>query len=55
MNDLENDMKHLNLDNEHKNEIIKGVAHLIDLQVIKNYQLFPNNYIAYDLLNNTNK
>jgi len=41
--------------NKNKNEIIKGVANLIDLQIIKNYQLFPSNYIAFDLLNNTNK
>lgn len=41
--------------NTNKNEIIKGVGNLIDFQIIKNYQLFPNNYIAYDLLNNTNK
>ena len=38
-----------------KNEIIKGVANLIDNQIIKNYLLFPNNYISYDLLNNSNK
>jgi 1-acyl-sn-glycerol-3-phosphate acyltransferase len=41
--------------NKNKNEVIKGIADLIDFQIINNYKLFPNNYIAFDLLNNSDK
>jgi 1-acyl-sn-glycerol-3-phosphate acyltransferase len=36
-----------------KNESVKALAELIDAIIIKNYKLFPFNYIAYDLLNQT--
>lgn len=36
-----------------KNNIHLRVAQFIDEQVYMNYQLFPNNYWAYDRLNNT--
>ncbi|MCL2413341.1 MAG: 1-acyl-sn-glycerol-3-phosphate acyltransferase [Bacteroidales bacterium] len=35
--------------------IFKGVAKLIDDEIINNYKLFDTNYIAYDLLNHTDK
>jgi len=35
--------------------IFKGVARLIDDEIINNYNLFDTNYIAYDLLNRTDK
>ncbi len=38
---------------KNKNEQIKQVALLIDKQIYENYKLWPNNYIAYDLLNNS--
>jgi len=34
---------------EHKNETITRVRHLIDDQIIDGYKLWPTNYIAYDL------
>ncbi|MFN4123589.1 MAG: 1-acyl-sn-glycerol-3-phosphate acyltransferase [Flavobacteriales bacterium] len=33
-----------------KNDLMKEVATLIDKEIIANYKLFPNNYIAYDLI-----
>jgi 1-acyl-sn-glycerol-3-phosphate acyltransferase len=36
------------------NEKIQYICSLIDKQMYKNYRLWPNNYIAYDTLNNSN-
>ncbi|MEO6902596.1 MAG: glycerol acyltransferase [Bacteroidia bacterium] len=41
------------LDND--NDKIKKLATLIDQKIIQNYKLWPVNYIAADLINNTNK
>jgi len=37
------------------NAIFKGIAKLIDDEINSNYKLFDNNYIAFDLLNRTDK
>ena len=36
------------------NEYHKLVAQLIDRRIISSYRLWPNNYIAYDMLTDTN-
>jgi 1-acyl-sn-glycerol-3-phosphate acyltransferase len=36
-------------------EVFKGVAKLMDDEIINGYKLFDTNYIAYDLLNRTEK
>jgi len=41
--------------NINENEQIKLVASTIDEQIYSNYQLWPNNYIAYDLLCEVNQ
>jgi hypothetical protein len=45
----------LEIDNTgiNNNEFINMVAELIDKQIYNNYWLWPSNYLAYDLLNNT--
>ncbi len=35
---------------EHKNQQVKQLAEIIDRQIYRNYKLWPNNYIAYDML-----
>ena len=46
----------LNVDKEPNNGAkIDALVKLIDNKIHKNYKLFPNNYIAYDLLYSTNK
>ncbi len=35
---------------EQKNQQVKQLAELIDRQIYSNYKLWPNNYIAYDML-----
>jgi len=37
------------------NEKVKRIAEFIDNQIYKNYRLWPNNYIAADVLNKTEK
>lgn len=37
-----------------RNEVIKNIATIIDNEIHANYQLWPTNYIAYDLLENDN-
>jgi len=37
------------------NNKVKKLGEIIDSQIYKNYFLFPNNYIAYDLLKNSDK
>jgi len=37
------------------NEKIHHICSLIDKQIYRNYRLWPNNHIAYDMLNNCNR
>lgn len=38
---------------KNRNELLKKVAEVIDKEIHINYHLWPNNYVAFDLLNNT--
>ncbi|MEX1189506.1 MAG: 1-acyl-sn-glycerol-3-phosphate acyltransferase [Bacteroidia bacterium] len=38
-----------------KNESVKNLAEIIDQVIISNYKLFPFNFVAYDMLNKTNR
>lgn len=38
-----------------KNDLLQEIAKMIDQQIHKNYKLWPSNYYAYDLQNNTNQ
>lgn len=40
---------------EQKNELVQQLAATIDRQIYTNYKLWPNNYIAYDLLTQENE
>ena len=48
-------IKNANFDNLSNNEIVDFFVKEIDNEIYKNYKLWPNNYIAFDILNNTNK
>jgi hypothetical protein len=39
----------------HHNMILEQVAKLVDKQIYEDYHLWPSNYLAYDLLENTHK
>jgi len=36
--------------NEQRNQYLKNLAEIIDSHIYKNFKLWPNNYIAYDML-----
>ncbi len=40
---------------DNSNKQIQALAQIIDDSILASYKLWPTNYIAYDLLNNTNK
>lgn len=40
---------------QRKNERLRELGQLIDEQIIKNYRLWGTNFIAYDLINNTDR
>ena len=42
-------------DVKNRNDLLRNVAEIIDKEIQTNYNLWPNNYIAYDLLKKTNK
>jgi 1-acyl-sn-glycerol-3-phosphate acyltransferase len=42
-------------ENDNVNKQVQALAQTIDDVVLKNYQLWPTNFIAYDILNDTNR
>jgi hypothetical protein len=40
---------------DHKNRQLQAIAQVIDDSIIQNYQLWPTNFIAYDLLHQTHE
>jgi 1-acyl-sn-glycerol-3-phosphate acyltransferase len=44
------DLPHEAKTKEEQNKIIEEIANRIDTQIYSNYKLWPNNYIAYDML-----
>ena len=38
-----------------RNELFAAVASIIDKEIYRHYRFYPNNYIAYDLLNGTRR
>lgn len=44
-----------NIEGENKNKQLQAIAEVIDNSVLQNYKLWPTNFIAYDLLYDTNR
>ncbi|WET04937.1 1-acyl-sn-glycerol-3-phosphate acyltransferase [Flavobacterium sp. YJ01] len=42
-------------ENDNANKQVQALAQTIDDVILKNYQLWPTNFIAYDILNETNR
>ncbi|MBZ4036026.1 1-acyl-sn-glycerol-3-phosphate acyltransferase [Flavobacterium sp. 17A] len=42
-------------ENDNANKQVQALAQTIDDMILKNYQLWPTNFIAYDILNETDK
>lgn len=52
---LENELDKIAAEQDNQNKQIQALAQVIDDAVVSGYKLWPTNYIAYDLLNNTNR
>jgi hypothetical protein len=50
---LEKELDNVVLENDNSNKQIQAVAQLIDDSILQSYKLWPTNYIAYDILHNT--
>lgn len=52
---LEGELDKIASEHDNQNKQIQALAQVIDDAVVSGYKLWPTNYIAYDLLNNTNR
>lgn len=52
---IENEIDEIKTNFDSSNKQIQALAKIIDDSVLKNYKLWPTNYIAYDILNKCNK
>ncbi len=52
---LRSEYDDISMDCNNKNKQLQAIARLIDDSIIQNYQLWPTNFIAYDLLYQTKK
>ncbi|SHF96568.1 1-acyl-sn-glycerol-3-phosphate acyltransferase [Flavobacterium defluvii] len=52
---LDTEIDQIVAENDNANKQVQALAQTIDDIIIKNYQLWPTNFIAYDILNETNK
>lgn len=50
---LDKELDVINTENDNSNKKIQALAQVIDAFILSNYKLWPTNYIAYDILNNT--
>jgi 1-acyl-sn-glycerol-3-phosphate acyltransferase len=52
---LDKELESIEVDYDNTNKQIQAVAQVIDDSILSTYKLWPTNYIAYDLLNKTNR
>ena len=52
---LETELDKIAAEHDNQNKQIQALAQVIDDAVVSGYKLWPTNYIAYDLLNNSNR
>lgn len=52
---LDTEIDQIVAENDNVNKQIQALAQVIDDSILKNYQLWPTNFIAYDILNETDK
>ncbi|MDO4728947.1 MAG: 1-acyl-sn-glycerol-3-phosphate acyltransferase [Bacteroidota bacterium] len=52
-NPLHNELDQIERQHTHINKQLQALAEVLDRSIHRQYKLFPANYIAYDLLNNT--
>ncbi len=54
-NVLEHELEIIKAENENVNKQIQALAQIIDDSILQSYKLWPTNFIAYDLLNQTQR
>ena len=52
---LDKELDAIQAENDNTNKQVQALAQVIDDSILQSYKLWPTNYIAYDLLNKTNK
>lgn len=52
---LNSELDQIAAENDNTNKQVQALAQVIDDSILQSYKLWPTNYIAYDLLNNTNE
>ena len=52
---LDAEIDKIALENDNSNKQIQALALVIDEQIVKNYKLWPTNFIAFDIKNKTDK
>lgn len=52
---LDTEIDQIVAENDNANKQVQALAQTIDDVILKNYQLWPTNFIAYDILNETNR
>ena len=52
---LENEYEKIKNENDNNNKQIQALAQVIDDSILQSYKLWPTNFIAYDILNNTSR
>lgn len=52
---LDNELDLIAAETPQANKQIQAIASAIDDQILKNYKLWPTNFVAYDIVNQTNK
>ncbi|WP_264535907.1 1-acyl-sn-glycerol-3-phosphate acyltransferase [Flavobacterium sp. N1736] len=52
---LDNEIDQIVAENDNSNKQVQALAQVIDDSILRNYQLWPTNFIAYDILNETDK
>jgi 1-acyl-sn-glycerol-3-phosphate acyltransferase len=52
---IDKELDAIKADNDNTNKKIQALANVIDDSILQYYKLWPTNFIAYDILNNTNQ
>jgi 1-acyl-sn-glycerol-3-phosphate acyltransferase len=52
---LDQELDEIKIENSNPNKQIQALAQVIDESILKSYKLWPTNFIAFDVLNNTDK
>ncbi len=51
---LDGELDQIERENDNTNKQVQALAQVIDDSILSTYKLWPTNYIAYDIINNTN-